>query len=192
MSGDWLWNSGGRRVGAGALDSINAGVGVQDRMPTFLKRHQVPTLLAAGRDQIEVTRIAGVSVRSVRRTAAEPARHNRSALTDSCVGETREVRLRRELARRPPAGTSRSLPTIRVRVPNMIHDPKSKILKALEGGDGRQRNAQGQVSGNTYEALEAIVEAGEAASVSHLVGKAINLYLVTYLKERLLDLNSSN
>ena len=74
----------------------------------------------------------------------------------------------------------------------MIHDPKSKILKALEGGDGRQRNAQGQVSGNTYEALEAIVEAGEAASVSHLIGKAINLYLVTYLRERLLDLNFSN
>ena len=42
-------------------------------MLTLLKRHQVQTLLAAGHDQIEVADLAGVSVRSVRRVAAEPA-----------------------------------------------------------------------------------------------------------------------
>ena len=42
-------------------------------MLTLLKRHQVQTLLAAGHDQIEVARLVGVSVRSVRRIAAEPA-----------------------------------------------------------------------------------------------------------------------
>ena len=40
---------------------------------TLLKRHQVQTLLAAGHDQIEVARIAGLSERSVRRIAGEPA-----------------------------------------------------------------------------------------------------------------------
>lgn len=39
-------------------------------MMTLLKRHEVQTPLAAGHDQIEV---AGVSVRGVRRIAAEPA-----------------------------------------------------------------------------------------------------------------------
>ena len=42
-------------------------------MLTLLKRHQVQTLLAAGHDQIEVARIAGLSERSVRRIAGEPA-----------------------------------------------------------------------------------------------------------------------
>ena len=52
------------------------GVLVEDRMLTLLKRHQVQTLLAAGHDQIEVARLAGVSVRSVRRVAAEsPVEH---------------------------------------------------------------------------------------------------------------------
>ena len=46
---------------------------VEDRMLTLLKRHQVQTLLAAGHDQMEVARLAGVSIRSVRRVAAEPA-----------------------------------------------------------------------------------------------------------------------
>ena len=46
---------------------------VEDRRLTLLKRHEVQTLLAADRDQIEVAVIAGVSVRSVRRIAAEPA-----------------------------------------------------------------------------------------------------------------------
>ena len=42
-------------------------------MLTLLKQHQVQTLLAAGHDQIEVAHLAGVSVRSVRRIAGEPA-----------------------------------------------------------------------------------------------------------------------
>ena len=42
-------------------------------MLTLLKRHQVQTMLAAGHDQVEVADLAGVSVRSVRRIAAEPA-----------------------------------------------------------------------------------------------------------------------
>ena len=46
---------------------------VKDHMLTLLKRHPVQTLLAAGHDQIEVADLAGVSVRSVRRIAAEPA-----------------------------------------------------------------------------------------------------------------------
>ena len=39
----------------------------------LLKRHQVHALLAAGHDQMEVADVAGVSVRSVRQIAAEPA-----------------------------------------------------------------------------------------------------------------------
>ena len=46
---------------------------VEDHMLTLLKRHQVQTLLAAGHDQIKVADLAGVSVRSVRRIAGEPA-----------------------------------------------------------------------------------------------------------------------
>ncbi|MDE0027024.1 MAG: hypothetical protein OXP69_21640 [Spirochaetaceae bacterium] len=46
---------------------------VEDRMLTLLKRHQVQTLLAAGHGQVEVALLAGVSVRSVRRIAAERA-----------------------------------------------------------------------------------------------------------------------
>ena len=69
----WRWNSGGRRVGAGGEDGMNASVEVEDHMLTLLKRHQVQTLLAAGHDQLEVARIAEVSVRSVRRIADEPA-----------------------------------------------------------------------------------------------------------------------
>ena len=42
-------------------------------MLTLLKRHQVQTLQAAGHNQIKVARLARVSVRSVRRIAAEPA-----------------------------------------------------------------------------------------------------------------------
>ncbi len=52
---------------------MNAGVGVEDHILMLLKRHQVQTLLAAGHDQIEVAHLAGVSVRSVRRIAGEPA-----------------------------------------------------------------------------------------------------------------------
>ena len=50
MSGAWRWDTGGRRVGVGAEDGTNAGVGADDRMLTLLKRHQVQTLLAAGHD----------------------------------------------------------------------------------------------------------------------------------------------
>ena len=42
-------------------------------MLPLLKRHQFPTLLAAGHDQSEVAELTGVSVRNVRRIAAEPA-----------------------------------------------------------------------------------------------------------------------
>ena len=60
--------------GLSGISTNGGGIGVaervEDRMLTLLKRHEVQTLLAAGHDQIEV---AGVSVRSVRRIAAEPA-----------------------------------------------------------------------------------------------------------------------
>ena len=63
--------------GLSGISTNGGGIGVaervEDRMLTLLKRHEVQTLLAAGHDQIEVAVIAGVSVRSVRRIAAEPA-----------------------------------------------------------------------------------------------------------------------
>jgi len=63
--------------GLSGISTNGGGIGVaervQDRRLTLLKRHEVQTLLAAGHDQIEVAVIAGVSVRSVRRIAAEPA-----------------------------------------------------------------------------------------------------------------------
>ena len=46
---------------------------VKDHMLTLLKRHHAQTVLAAGHDQIEIVDLAGVSVRSVLRSAAELA-----------------------------------------------------------------------------------------------------------------------
>ena len=72
-------SEGRQRMGGSRTGSSNNGDGigvaerVEDRMLTLLKRHQVQTLLAAGHDQEEVALLAGVSVRSVRRIAAEPA-----------------------------------------------------------------------------------------------------------------------
>ena len=42
-------------------------------MLTLLNGIRSEILLAAGHDQLEVARLAGVSIRSVRRVAAEPA-----------------------------------------------------------------------------------------------------------------------
>ena len=76
MSGTWRGGNGGHRGVTSTGDGLGMGVLVEDRMLTLLKRHQVQTLLAAGHDQIEVARLAGVSVRSVRRVAAEsPVEH---------------------------------------------------------------------------------------------------------------------
>ena len=72
-------SEGRQRMGGSRSGSSNNGAGigvaerVEDRVLTLLKRHQVQTLLAAGHDQIEVALLAGVSVRSVRRIATEPA-----------------------------------------------------------------------------------------------------------------------
>ena len=73
MSEAWGWSSGGHRGVATDADGMNAVDRVEDRMLTLLKRHQVQTLLNAGHDQVEVARIAGLSERSVRRIASEPA-----------------------------------------------------------------------------------------------------------------------
>ena len=58
----WRRSSGGRRVGAGAWDGMNAGVGAEDHMLTLLNRHQVQTLLAAGHGQIEVAHLAEAAI----------------------------------------------------------------------------------------------------------------------------------
>ena len=71
MSEGWQLLGGGHRHGCGNEDGVSVADRVEDRMLTLLKRHQVQTLLAAGHDQIEVARLAGVAVRSVRRIAAE-------------------------------------------------------------------------------------------------------------------------
>ena len=73
MNEAWRWSSSGHRGAATDADGMSAVDRVEDRMLTLLKRHQVQTLLAAGHDQIEVARIAGLSERSVRRIAGEPA-----------------------------------------------------------------------------------------------------------------------
>ena len=61
---------------------------------TLLKRHQVQTLLAAGHGQIQVAHLAGVSVRSVRRIAGEPAVEHvddREERTQRGIGRPSEV-----------------------------------------------------------------------------------------------------
>ena len=73
MSEGCRWMGGSRSGTCNNGDGISVAERVEDRMLTLLKRHQVQTLLAAGHDQIEVALLAGVSVRSVRRIAAEPA-----------------------------------------------------------------------------------------------------------------------
>ena len=69
-------------------------------------------------------------------------------------------------------------------------DQKSKILKALDDYDTAPwpHNAQAAVSASTMRAIEAIIESGQARDQSALVRRAIKLYLATYLRERLLDL----
>ena len=63
--------------GLSGISTKGGGIGVaervEDRMLRLLKRHEVQRRIEAGHDQIEVAVIAGVSVRSVRRIAAEPA-----------------------------------------------------------------------------------------------------------------------
>ena len=73
MSEGWQWMAGGRSGVSNAMDGIDAAERVEERMLPLLKRHQVQTLLAAGHDQSEVAELTGVSVRNVRRIAAEPA-----------------------------------------------------------------------------------------------------------------------
>ena len=73
MSEGRQWMGGSRSGTSNNGDGIGVAERVEDRMLTLLKRHQVQTLLAAGHGQMEVALLAGVSVRSVRRIAAERA-----------------------------------------------------------------------------------------------------------------------